>query len=313
MKPSEKKIPRIAPVLSDAPLEPAALTITDLGQEGQGIGHIDGLAVFVDGAIPGDRCEIAITSRTARYAFGSVIRLLEPSPSRIKPACAAAGSCGGCSLQNMAYPAQLAIKQKQVIDALQRIGHLADAAQLVRPILGMADPWHYRSAVQMPVAGSADQPQIGFYQCASHQVADTAACAIQPPICDVIRVVLRDHILQWRIEPYDETARTGLIRQLVIRLGFSTGDIMVGLSLTGDSLPGQAEWIDHLQAAIAQSPVRTEWTGQQQSTIAQSSSSTLPAWHLSCAYLTVRITTGIIPDRVAGPSLCYMGRAILRK
>ena len=230
------------------------LPITDLNQEGQGIGRLDGLAVFVNGALPGDLAEIRITGRHSRYATGSLLRLIAPSPLRIRPACPVAARCGGCTLQALDYPAQLLLKRQQVVDALQRIGGFANAPDLVRPVLGMTgplQPWHYRSKIQLPVAGSSDNPRIGFYAAGSHDVVDTPVCAVQPPVGDAIRDALRDHLRRFHIAPYQESSHTGLVRHLIIRLGFATGDIMVGLVLNGDDLPGQPEWILALQKAIA--------------------------------------------------------------
>ena len=251
---------------------PCVLSITDLNQQGQGVGRLDGLTVFVSGTLPGDLAEIRITERHSHYAVGSLVRLIIPSPARIRPACPAAERCGGCTLQALDFPAQLILKRQQVVDALQRIGGLSNAPSLVRPVLGMTgplQPWHYRSKIQLPVAGSSDKPLIGFYAAGSHDVVDTPACAVQPPVCDAIRDTLRDHLRQFHVEPYQETTHTGLVRHLIIRIGFATGDIMVGLVLNGADLPGQPEWIRALQDMIAACP-----------------DPDLPPMHLASSYLT---------------------------
>ncbi|MEA4889284.1 MAG: 23S rRNA (uracil(1939)-C(5))-methyltransferase RlmD [Clostridiaceae bacterium] len=227
------------------------LELDSISQEGQGIGHHDGLTVFIEGGLPGDRVLARINRRMSHYAVGSIQKIIQPSPLRVQPACVQAKACGGCTLQTLAYPAQLAVKQQQVTDALQRIGHLDAAASLIRPIIGMSDPWHYRAKVQLPVTGAADRPQIGFYAAGSHQVVDAQSCLIQHPICDAIREALREHIKTWQIPPYQEQTHSGLLRHLVIRLGLATGDVMVGLVLNGDSLPGQDEWVEHLKSVIA--------------------------------------------------------------
>ena len=267
------------------------LDITGLNQEGQGIGHLDGLTVFINGGLPGDRAEVRIESQRSRYAVASLANLITPSPSRIQPACPVAGRCGGCTLQALDYPAQLAWKRQQVVDALQRIGHLDSVSTLVRPVLGMTDPlkpWHYRSKVQLPVSGTWEHPEIGFYAANSHTLVDTTVCAIQPPVCDAIRETLREHLRTFRIDPYTEATHTGLVRHLVIRIGFATGQVMVGLVLNGDNLPGQETWIASLHQ-----------------TIDSFHDPELPALKLACCYLSAnRDRTNLIqtsePQIIAG-------------
>lgn len=227
------------------------LTVTGLSHEGQGIGHHGSLAVFIPGALPGDQVRVKIQQIRSRYAIGRLIKLVEPSPDRIEPACLQALKCGGCTLQAMSYPAQLRHKQQMVADALLRIGKIATLDGIMRPIIGMSKPWHYRSKAQFPVAGSSTQPEIGFYASNSHQVVHAPTCAVQPPVCDLIRDTVAQHIKALQIEPYQETTHSGLLRHVVIRIGFATGEVMVILVINGDSLPSQIELYKKLQEKIA--------------------------------------------------------------
>jgi 23S rRNA (uracil1939-C5)-methyltransferase len=229
------------------------LAITDLSHEGQGIGRHQSMIIFVPGGLPGDQTRVVIEKRHSRYLVGRPIKLLTPSPDRIQPGCVLASRCGGCTLQALAYPAQLRLKQQQVRDALQRIGHLDrfDLDQILRPIIGMEHPWHYRAKVQFPISGTSQEPAIGFFAHASHQVVSGTTCAIQPPICDRIRETVRRHIQTYAIEPYNETTHSGLLRHLVIRLGMNTGEIMVVLVINGDALPGEMALWQSLQEAVA--------------------------------------------------------------
>lgn len=227
------------------------LDITDINHEGQGIGHYEGLTVFVPQTIPGDTVNIVIVKRLSRYAVGRATEMLKSSPVRIEPDCPQAHECGGCSLQMMQYPAQLCYKQRQVVDALQRIGKITDISGIVNLVAGMENNWNYRSKVQFPVSGSWEQPQIGFYASRSHAVVDAPVCRIQPSVCDVIKERVRRHIHQWQIDPYREEDQHGLIRHLVIRTGFATGDVMIIMVINGEILPGQTELIDALKKCIA--------------------------------------------------------------
>ncbi len=232
------------------PGETAELAITGLNHEGQGIGHFKGLTVFVPSVIPGDQIRVQIQNLRSRYAVGRPIKLIGPSPDRITAACPQAADCGGCTLQVMAYPAQLRFKQQLVADALERIGKVPDLRQKLRPIIGMSDPWHYRSKVQFPVAGSPENPQIGFFASRSHQVIHAPVCAVQPPVCDLIREIVSRHLAKWQIKPYNEANHNGLLRHLVVRIGFATGQVMIVLVINGDALPGQMELYEELAAAI---------------------------------------------------------------
>lgn len=224
--------------------------VTDISHEGHGIGHLDELTVFVPHAVPGDRVLIRIEVLKNRYAVARLIKLIKPSPDRIEPGCIYAADCGGCTLQTLSYEAQLKLKQRQVKEALTRIGKTTSIDKIMRPILGMADPWHYRSKVQMPVSGTSKEPKIGFYAPNSHEVVDARICKVQPPVCDKILSVVRDHIRICHIEPYVEQDHTGLLRHLVIRLGFATGDVMVGLVLNGTDIPNRDVLIQSLIDAI---------------------------------------------------------------
>ncbi len=232
------------------PGEEITLLIEDLNQQGQGVGRQAGLVIFVDGAIPQDLVQAVITKRQTNYAVARLVALIQPSPDRIEPACSLSGRCGGCTLQMMSYTGQLAYKERLVSAALSRIGKIELGADTLKPILGMADPWHYRNKVQFPVAGSYNQPLLGFYASRSHTVVDGEICPIQYPVFDVIRKTVRQHIIDWQISPYDEAKRQGLLRHLVIRLGFATGDLMVIFVINGQELPGQAELIKKLHECI---------------------------------------------------------------
>lgn len=226
--------------------EKLVLTIEDINHEGQGIGRQDGLIVFVPEAIPGDVVEIRIVKRLKSYAVGHILNRVKNSPDRVEPDCQLAYECGGCSLQMMTYAAQLRHKQNLVFNALHRIGKIANASDLMQPILGMDEPWHYRNKVQLPVAGSDDKPEIGFYASRSHDVVDATVCPVQPPVCDALREAFRQHLKKWRIEPYRELDGKGLVRHFVIRMGFFTQELMVIIVLNGDGLPGQTELVHSL-------------------------------------------------------------------
>jgi len=248
MAKTRKRVPADA---TGQPGQLVELQIIGINQEGQGVARLDGLAVFVPQTVPGDRALVRIGKRLSSYAVGSLVSLLSASPDRIVPDCPQSADCGGCSLQMMSYPAQLRQKQQQVYDALQRIGKVPGLDARMLPIIGMAEPWQYRSKVQFPVAGTAEKPEIGFYANRSHRVIHAPSCPVQPPVCDAIRDCVAEHIRQLGIEPYQEDNHRGLLRHIVVRIGFFTGQLMVILVLNGEKLPGSDLLYEKLCETVA--------------------------------------------------------------
>ncbi len=218
------------------------IQITDLNQQGQGIGRSDGQVVFVEGAVPGDSVRVEITEQHRTYFVAKVTERVIASPDRIEPFCALFDRCGGCALQALDYPAQLLLKRKQVIDLMQRIAHLPDAKKCVKPVLGMDNPFSYRCKIQFPIRGSTQDPQIGFYARRSHDVVDGHACAVGHPAGDLVRQIVRSYIQRFAVEPYQEASHTGILRHLVVRVGYQTGQVMVILVARQNQLPG-IDWL----------------------------------------------------------------------
>ncbi len=214
------------------------IDITGMTHEGQGVGRIDGLAVFTDGVIEGERAQIRIIKLNKTYAVGKLISIINPSPARIEPFCSEYKRCGGCSLQHMDYGAQLAFKTKLVRDNLERLGGLKDV--LVHDTLGMSNPLNYRNKAQYPVAVSGENIVTGFYAARSHDVIDSEECGIQDTVSNSIRMIVRQFIIDKRIPVYNEATGKGLIRHIVTRVGFHTGEVMVVLVVNGGALPGGA-------------------------------------------------------------------------
>ena len=98
--------------------------IDDVAVEGNAIGRVDGKIIFVPHAIPGDVVNIQLTKSREKYAEGYVTEIVTPSPDRLEPFCKHYGNCGGCKWLNLPYEKQLAFKQQEVIENLQRIGKI---------------------------------------------------------------------------------------------------------------------------------------------------------------------------------------------
>lgn len=211
------------------------LTIDDLGKDGEGIGHVDGYALFVKEALPGELVRVKVMKTKKGYGFARLMEILRPSPARVPPRCPVARQCGGCTLQHLSYEAQLIFKEKKVMDCLSRIGGIDLNEVCVLPVLGMKEPWNYRNKAQFPVrADKSGNPVIGFYAGRTHSIIPVTDCCIQTPemqpILECVMRFMREH----KISAYNEEAHIGLIRHIFIRCAKATGEIMVCFVLNGN-------------------------------------------------------------------------------
>ncbi len=223
------------------------LKIDDLGSEGLGIGHTeDGMAIFVKDSVVGDLAKVKIIKVKKSYAYGRLMEILTPSPYRADPLCPVARSCGGCQIQMMDYAAQLAFKQKKVKDCLERIGGFENL-EVPLPI-GMEEPWHYRNKAQFPIGRNKEGALVaGFYAGRTHSIIDNRDCLLgTAENKDILDAVLR-HMETYKILPYDENTGKGLVRHVMTRKGFVTGQIMVCLVINGGGIPHSRELIEALE------------------------------------------------------------------
>ena len=218
------------------------LRIERLSNDGSGVAHSsEGEAVFVPGTAPGDEAQVRIVKDCGRYAFGTLDKLLTPSPDRIPVDCAVAGPCGGCSLRHLDYTAELRAKQESVADAFRRIGGL-DVPVL--DALPSPEVDRYRNKVQFPVGRDKDgAPCIGFYAGRTHRIVPCPDCKLQPGILNDIGNTLCAFFAAHGIQPYDEERGKGLVRHIFLRRGAHSGQIMVCLVCTRPKLPHSDELV----------------------------------------------------------------------
>lgn len=220
------------------------IDITGLTHEGQGVGKIEGFVVFVDGVLPGENVDIKIVKQTKSYAVGRLVNINNSSADRVKPFCPVYDKCGGCAVQHMSYQAQLDFKKDTVLQNIRRIGGLQNIK--VNNTIGMENPFKYRNKVQYPVGSDMGDIRIGFYETRSHNIIDSNLCDIQPDESNYIRDVVRDFCKDAGIAIYDEKTGKGLLRHVMVRKGFKTGEIMVVLVINGDKLVKSDELVNKL-------------------------------------------------------------------
>jgi 23S rRNA (uracil1939-C5)-methyltransferase len=221
------------------------LEIEDCGIDGEGIGKADGFTVFVKDAVIGDKVTAKIIKAKKSYGYGRLMEVLKPSPYRVEPVCAFARQCGGCQLQALSYDQQLVFKENKVRGHLERIGGFTDIP--MEPVIGMEEPYHYRNKAQFPVGKNKEGRIVtGFYAGRTHSIIENRDCALGvSQNREILDLVIR-HMEQFDIQPYDEKTGTGLVRHVLIRYGFFTGEIMVCLVLNGAKLPGESGLVEAL-------------------------------------------------------------------
>ena len=221
------------------------LDIEDCGVDGEGIGKADGFTVFVKDAVIGDRVTAKIMKAKKNYGYGRLMEILKPSPYRVEPKCAFARQCGGCQLQALSYEQQLAFKEKKVRGHLERIGGFTELP--MEPIIGMDEPYHYRNKAQFPVGKNKEGRIItGFYAGRTHTIIENRDCALGVSQNKEVLDRVIAHMEAYGIEPYNEETGKGLVRHILIRYGFFTGEVMVCLVLNGNSIPKGEALIEHL-------------------------------------------------------------------
>ncbi len=207
-----------------------------LGSELEGVCDVEGMPLFVPGVLPGEEVEALVVKTQQRYGFGKLMKVLTPSPERAEPKCPVYKHCGGCSGQHMTYEATLRAKRAQVLDCLNRIGGLGLSEEQVPPVLGAEDPWRFRNKTALPVQGTAQEPQIGFYRRRSHAIVPVEDCPItMRPLRQVLEAV-KAWMRSAGVQPYNEETGRGLLRHVVVRTS-RDGSLMVLLVATKAQLP----------------------------------------------------------------------------
>ncbi|NLX90525.1 MAG: 23S rRNA (uracil(1939)-C(5))-methyltransferase RlmD [Firmicutes bacterium] len=223
------------------------LQIDSLNHNGEGVGRISGYAVFVPGALPGELVQAKVISLQKNYCRALIESVTQTSPERLEPICDQYTACGGCQLLHLAYGEQLRLKQKTVEDALWRIGGLQIP---VRPTIGMDEPWHYRNKAQVPVAVQNGEILAGFYEKRSHNIVNLKRCHLQHPDNDQVAHAVRRILGELKIPAYQENTHTGLVRHILARTSFSTGNILAVIITNGRTFPRKEEFVAGLRRAV---------------------------------------------------------------
>ena len=191
------------------------LTIKDQSKDGRGIGSCDGLIVFADGCVLGDRVSARVTKLKKRYALAKVEEILEPSEHRMDDVCPYIDECGGCAFGKLKYEKQLELKERHVRDVLERIGGVESPE--LEPIISMETPYNYRNKARLAIYPKTRS--VGFLGRMSHKVIDCHECRLQSEAVVAVADALR--------ESFDAQGDSDKIKKLVVKTSFSSGEVML--------------------------------------------------------------------------------------
>lgn len=237
------------------------LEIFDAAMDGRGVARKDDMIIFVEESVPGDVVDAFVMKERKNYLVGRIQKIITPSAKRVEPACQHFGICGGCKWQNMGYEHQLYYKQKQVTDAMQRIGHVTIGE--VRPILGSVHPWRYRNKMDFTFANRQFVPSeklegrdprdfpgsLGFH-ISRHfdRVVEIEECHLHIKSIDAIRNEVRRFTLEEGMVYLNVKDQTGLLKNLMFRTSDATGELMVILIIGEDDRASAEKILNHILA-----------------------------------------------------------------
>jgi 23S rRNA (uracil1939-C5)-methyltransferase len=238
--------------------------ITDVGAEGKAIARVNDMVTFVSMVAPGDIVDLQVTRKRKRFAEARVTHIHKLSEIRVQPVCEHFGVCGGCKWQHLPYKEQLRFKEKQVVDALVRIGKLE--LPEVNPILGSSDEYFYRNKLEFTFSNRRwytreeldafgdfkNWNALGFHVPGMFdKVVDINKCWLQPEPSNSIRNFLRKYAEDHELQFFDTRDSGGFLRNLIIRTS-STGEVMVVLAFFREEKENRLALLDALASEFPQ-------------------------------------------------------------
>ncbi len=222
--------------------------VTDaIGSNGEGIVRHEGVTFFVPACLPGEKVRFRVLKVKGNIGYGKVEEVLTPAEERVRPQCPVFSRCGGCCLQHLDYPAQLAHKSTVVKEALRKIGGIhRNVPMTVKSDL----PYGYRNKLQIPVGVDREgKTVVGFYAEHSHRIVPIQSCAIHPEWAERLIATVQRYLAECAVKGYDEENKSGSVRHIVAReIG---GKFIVTLVTAKRNLPNLAYLVELLKKEFA--------------------------------------------------------------
>jgi 23S rRNA (uracil1939-C5)-methyltransferase len=239
------------------------LEVEDVALGGKALARVDGRVVFVDRGLPGDQVSARVTKLDRRFAEARLLAVERPAAARVPARCAHVERCGGCRLQELPYPLQASLKERQVREALAHLGGISEPP--VRPIVPAPEPWRYRNKMEFSFAPSlgpdgAEHPVLGLHERGTYdRVFELAECWLPSPLTVEIVRFTQAFAREQRWRAYHPSRHDGVARFLMVRHLPHTASCAVHLLAASDALPGLERWARGV--AALSSEVRTVTLG----------------------------------------------------
>lgn len=215
--------------------------VLDLTHEGQGVVKVDSYPFFVDNALPGERIKMRVLKVGKSFGFGRVDEFISQSEHRTTQLNLDYLRTGIADFGHLTYNEQVKFKQKQVVDILRKTAGKEDFP--VSPVIESIKTIKYRNKAQIPVQMVNGILTTGFYRKNSHSLIPVEDFYIQHPEIDAVVLFLRDEFRKINLQAYDEKTRKGWLRNIVVRRGFHTSEMMVSLVVTSKKLPENVDLV----------------------------------------------------------------------
>lgn len=223
------------------------LKIESISSDGNGVGHIDSIAVFVPYTAVGDLVCVRVKEVKKNYIAAEVVEIITPSPGRVDVKCERYYECGGCVLMHMNYEAQLEAKKGIIENAMRRIGGFKDFT--VSNMYGMDEPWRYRNKMVFHAGRDGDRNVFGFYAPKSHRVIPLGDCLTGAAENEGIIRAVTEYMDEAGLSVYDEKSGKGTVRMIFVRKSAQNGDTMVVLSVNATKLAKTELLVEKLKSA----------------------------------------------------------------
>ena len=230
--------------------EMITVDITDFGENGEGIGKTDAFTWFIKDTVIGDKVTAKVMKTKKSYGYARLDTIVKESPDRIEAKCPVARSCGGCTLQSLDYKAELRLKQNKVENHLKRIGGFDLSSVEIEEIIGMEDPIRYRNKSQFPFGRKNGKNITGYFAGRTHSIVEFDDCIIGIEENKTVLNTVLDFMEKYSVDAYNEEDGSGIVRHVLIRKGFATGELMVCIVINANNLPHSDKLVESLCSAL---------------------------------------------------------------
>ena len=223
--------------------------VTDLAFDGKAVGHIDGKVIFLKGGLPGETVLAEITKTKARYYNGITREILVKSEKRVPAICSHFDECGGCTWLDLQYEDQLAYKQKQVNDCIERIGALKNVKVL--DIIGSKEIFNYRNKMEYSSNVTEEGFTLGLHSRGSFEdIFNLNECHISQKTDGALVQWMREYIQKNNITVYDVSNHVGFIRFFMLRQTKNTNQLMVNVVTNYGDFPDAQKFVSEITEAF---------------------------------------------------------------